>query len=72
MFPWLKRPLRWPPGFLADPDGPSSSPPDELNGVRHPKVLRPGGRNASVEVEEPDEPFELSAVGGSSFHTTRR
>jgi hypothetical protein len=72
MFPWLKRPFRWPPGFLEDPGGPSSSAPDDLNGVRHPKVLRPGGRNAAVEVDEPDESLELSAVGSSATHWPRR
>jgi hypothetical protein len=72
MFPWLKRSLRWPPDFLTDPDGPSSSPPDDPTGVRHPRVLRPGGKNMAVEVEEPDEPFELSAVGGVLARGSRR
>jgi hypothetical protein len=45
--------------------GPDSTegPRDPHSYVRHPLVQRPGGRNASVAVEEPDEEPTLMLVG---------
>ena len=43
-------------------DGPRG-PLDPYSYVRHPLVQRPGGRNASVAVEEPDEEPTLMLVG---------
>jgi hypothetical protein len=45
--------------------GPDSAegPRDPYSYVRHPLVQRPGGRNAAVALEEPDEDEPLMLVG---------
>jgi len=44
------------------PDAPDA-PRDPYSYVRHPLVQRPGGRNAAVALEEPDEDETLILVG---------
>jgi hypothetical protein len=41
----------------------NESPRDPYSYVRHPLVHRPGGRNAAVALEEPDEEQPLVLVG---------
>ena len=54
--------LRWVPDTPGAPNLPES-PRDPYSYVRHPLVHRPGGRNAAVALEEPDEDENLSLVG---------
>jgi hypothetical protein len=41
----------------------NDGPRDPYSYVRHPLVHRPGGRNAAVALEEPDEEEALMLVG---------
>jgi len=41
----------------------NDAPRDPYSYVRHPLVHRPGGRNAAVALEEPDEDERLMLVG---------
>jgi hypothetical protein len=41
----------------------NDAPRDPSSYVRHPLVQRPGGRNASVALEEPDEDPNLALIG---------
>jgi hypothetical protein len=41
----------------------NDAPRDPYSYVRHPLVHRPGGRNAAVALEEPDEEETLMLVG---------
>jgi hypothetical protein len=49
-------------GSLSAPDS-NEAPRDPSSYVRHPLVHRPGGRNAAVALEEPDEEQTLVLVG---------
>jgi hypothetical protein len=49
----------------AAPDS-NEAPRDPYSYVRHPLVHRPGGRNAAVALEEPDEEETLVLVGQRS------
>ena len=42
---------------------PNDAPRDPYSYVRHPLVHRPGGRNAAVALEEPDEDENLGLIG---------
>jgi hypothetical protein len=42
---------------------PNDAPRDPYSYVRRPLVQRPGGRNASVALEEPDEDPNLVLIG---------
>jgi hypothetical protein len=61
--------LRWWPRTPSAPDSneaphdPYSAPHDPYGYVRHPLVHRPGGRNAAIALEEPDEEQTLVLVG---------
>jgi len=62
MLSWLAQLAR---RMRATPGAPDSneSPRDPYSYVRHPLVHRPGGRNAAVALEEPDEEQTLVLVG---------
>ncbi|HEY9461949.1 MAG TPA: hypothetical protein VIR54_02610 [Vicinamibacterales bacterium] len=61
MLSWLERLARRVKSSIA-PDR-NDTPRDPYSYVRHPLVQRPGGRNASVALEEPDEDPTLMLVG---------
>ena len=61
MLSWLTRLARQVKPFIA-PDT-NDTPRDPYSYVRHPLVQRPGGRNAAVALEEPDEEETLMLVG---------
>lgn len=54
--------LRWIPEAPGTPNAPEP-PRDPYGYVRHPLTHRPGGRNAAVALEEPDEEQTLLLVG---------
>jgi hypothetical protein len=62
MLSWLAQLAR---RIGASPTAPDSneSPRDPYSYVRHPLTHRPGGRNAAVALEEPDEEQTLALVG---------
>jgi len=49
--------------YLRSAPDSNESPHDPYSYVRHPLVHRPGGRNAAVALEEPDEEQPLVLVG---------
>jgi hypothetical protein len=61
MLSWLEQLARRVKSSIA-PDR-NDTPRDPSSYVRHPLVQRPGGRNASVALEEPDEDPTLMLVG---------
>ena len=61
MLSWLEQLARRVKSSIA-PDR-NDTPRDPYSYVRHPLVQRPGGRNASIAVEEPDEEPTLMLVG---------
>jgi hypothetical protein len=63
MLAWLKHLARRVMSFIA-PDS-NDAPRDPYSFVRHPLVHRPGGRNAAVALEEPDEDESLILIGHS-------
>ena len=52
--------VRWMTTSSSAPD-PNDAPRDPYSYVRHPLVHRPGGRNAAVALEEPDEDEPLTS-----------
>jgi hypothetical protein len=54
--------LRW-RMQASPPSEPNEAPRDPSSYVRHPLVQRPGGRDAAVALEEPDEEETLMLVG---------
>jgi hypothetical protein len=62
MLSWLVQLAR---RMRSSPSAPDSneSPRDPYSYVRHPLVSRPGGRNAAVALEEPEEEQTLRLVG---------
>jgi hypothetical protein len=65
MLSWLAQLARRIRGSQSAPD-PNESPRDPYSCVRQPLVHRPGGRNAAVALEEPDEEQTLTLVGQRS------
>jgi hypothetical protein len=73
VFRWLLSLFRWwrkpqpaepmTPGFLPSAPSPPPLPRDPYSGVRHPRSYRPGGRNAAIAVEEPEDEQSLVLVG---------
>lgn len=61
MLSWLQQLARRVKSSIA-PDR-NDAPRDPYSYVRHPLVQRPGGRNASIALEEPDEEPTLMLVG---------
>jgi hypothetical protein len=61
MLSWLQQLARRVASSIA-PDS-SDGPRDPHSYVRHPLVQRPGGRNAAVALEEPDEDKNLIIIG---------
>jgi hypothetical protein len=61
MLSWLEQLARRVTSSIA-PDR-NDTPRDPYSYVRHPLVQRPGGRYASVALEEPDEEPTLMLVG---------
>jgi hypothetical protein len=61
MLSWLQQLARRVASAIA-PDS-NDTPRDPYSYVRHPHVQRPGGRNAAVALEEPDEDQALTLVG---------
>jgi hypothetical protein len=65
MMSWLRYLAKRVRGTLSGPDsheGPHG-PRDPYSYVRHPLVQRPGGRNAAVALEEPDDDQKLQLIG---------
>jgi len=62
MLSWLQQLARRLKVSSIAPDA-SDAPRDPYSYVRHPLALRPGGRNAAVALEEPDEDEPLVLVG---------
>jgi hypothetical protein len=62
MLSWLAQLARRVGVSPSAPDS-NESPRDPYSYVRHPLVHRPGGRNAAVALEEPDEEQTLALVG---------
>jgi hypothetical protein len=62
MLSWLVQLARKMRGSSSAPD-PNELPRDPYSYVRHPLVHRPGGRDAAVALEEPDEELPLTLVG---------
>jgi len=62
MLAWLARLARQLHRWLNIP-GPNELPRDPYSYVRHPLVHRPGGRNAAIALEEPDEDENLELIG---------
>jgi hypothetical protein len=62
MLSWLQALARRVKMSSIAPDT-NDAPRDPYSYVRHPLVQRPGGRNASVAVEEPDEDPNLALIG---------
>ena len=62
MLSWLLQLARRMRASASTPDS-NESPRDPYSYVRHPLVHRPGGRNAAVALEEPDEEQTLALVG---------
>jgi hypothetical protein len=62
MLSWLAQLARRMRASSSTPDT-NESPRDPYSYVRHPLVHRPGGRNAAVALEEPDEEQPLVLVG---------
>jgi hypothetical protein len=62
MLSWLQQLARRVWLSALGPDS-SDSPRDPYSYVRHPLVHRPGGRNAAVALEEPDEDQNLQLIG---------
>jgi hypothetical protein len=65
MLSWLAQLARRIRGSQSAPD-PNESPRDPYSYVRQPLVHRPGGRNAAVALEEPEEKESLTLVGQRS------
>lgn len=66
MLNWLAqiaRRLHWLSGASPAGSGSNEFPKDPYSYVRHPLVHRPGGRNAAVALEEPDEDENLVLIG---------
>jgi len=59
MLSWLRRLVQ----RVMGPSDAPEAPRDPYSYVRHPLVHRPGGRNAAVALEEPDEDETLILVG---------
>jgi hypothetical protein len=62
MLGWLQKLARRVKMPFITPDT-NDAPRDPYSYVRHPLVQRPGGRNASVALEEPDEDPNLALIG---------
>ena len=62
MLTWLLELARRVKTSSIAPDA-NDAPRDPYSYVRHPLALRPGGRNAAVALEEPDEEQTLMLVG---------
>ena len=65
MMSWLRYLAKRMRGALSGPgsdEGPRGSR-DPYSYVRHPLVQRPGGRNAAVALEEPDDDQNLQLIG---------
>ena len=62
MLSWLTELARRLRAMPSAPDS-NEAPRDPYSYVRHPLVHRPGGRNAAVALEEPDEEETLLLVG---------
>jgi GGDEF domain-containing protein len=60
MLAWLQELARRVKSSIA-PDT-NDAPRDPYSYVRHPLVHRPGGRNAAVALEEPDEDQNLQLI----------
>ena len=58
----LQELARWVKMSSIAPDT-NDAPRDPYSYVRHPLGQRPGGRNASVALEEPDEDPNLALIG---------
>jgi len=65
MLSWLAQLARRIRASQSAPD-PNESPRDPYSYVRHPLAHRPGGRNAAIALEEPDEEQTLTLVGQRS------
>jgi hypothetical protein len=65
MLSWLAQLARRMRASEIAPD-PNESPRDPYSYVRQPLVHRPGGRNAAVALEEPEEEETLTLVGQRS------
>jgi hypothetical protein len=65
MLSWLAQLARRLRASQSAPDS-NESPRDPYSYVRQPLVHRPGGRNAAVALEEPDEDETLTLVGQRS------
>ncbi len=62
MLSWLAQLARRMRASFNTPDT-NESPRDPYSYVRHPLVHRPGGRNAAIALEEPEEEQPLVLVG---------
>jgi hypothetical protein len=65
MMSWLQQLAKRLRGQLRGPDSHDGSrgPRDPYSYVRHPLVHRPGGRNAAIALEEPDDDQHLQLIG---------
>lgn len=63
MLSWLQELARRVRMSSITPDTNDAAPRDPYSYVRHPLVQRPGGRNDSVALEEPDEDPNLALIG---------
>jgi hypothetical protein len=74
MVSWLQQLAKRLRSQLLGPDshdGPGGSR-DPYSYVRHPLVRRPGGRNAAVALEEPDDDHNLQLIGDGMGAEARR